>query len=890
MYKSHLQKIIEAHNDNKLVFFIGAGMSLGSGLPSWSALIDGLKKELNTNETDYLKVAQLYFLEFGEYEYYKKIKNYFPLEKVHPKRQHKLLIQLRPQYIITTNWDDIIEKAIEDEMSLYDYVRNENELISAISTKKLIKMHGDITLENIIFKEDDYLEYSHKFPLIENYIKSILSTNVVVFLGYSYSDINLKFITKWLQNNSSIRPPSYMIVFEDDKVQEKYFKNHGISVINIANQYDDNDKSRQVELFLQDIIDSQKILINENNPHEFIDTVYELLTPLDQFEIILIDQLKRLCKQQTLDINISFDDSTNVIVHFDKYYDLIDKLFKEFRTLFPKNSRYKYIGKINHIITILHKTGINGIAISHNQYHVLKNTKFERQYQLKEWNFHYKINCDKTIENAYYLVQYGHYKAAYLLFREIVQSSRKENNYIDMFKSMYNANIALMLGKADYTKDNQLSDAKEYDLNEIYFELKKSIQKIFDPILFIFRDFSFIYEHIYTTKKFHDEKENQKRIIKKGGMSFSSDNTKAKQIHKNLLYFVNNNHICIDIYSEFKNLQREFIKVSLLQQFRNEQKTLEQFELFSCVKYLDEKILKELFADFVSEKSEEYKKFYLDEEKQNYLIGILDELLSSIDNSTDVLEASRFEQYWINTLYLLSICKCEKIDVLHDNFKSILLNAKGSISIYESINLFWRTQKYTFESTIENLQLFELLEITINKLLSSQYNFYDLHALENNTLFNYLLQDQDDDQRYKNLTLIQSLLAMLKSFEATPQINISLYFLQSIYRVSDENIRAAIRDYMLQLDMTSVSKENTLTFKLLMLMRDFITVNDFEFENEISKYLETYKDGKTFSYFSYRLKEMITYLKEEKNIKQFENLLDEINEMINNYEKNKKPW
>lgn len=889
MYKSHLQKIIEAHNDNKLVFFIGAGMSLGSGLPSWSDLIDGLKKELNTREIDYLKVAQLYFLEFGEYEYYKKIKSYFPLEKVHPQVKHKLLVQLRPQYIITTNWDDIIEKAIEEEMALYDYVRNENELISAISTKKLIKMHGDITFENIIFKEDDYLEYSQKFPLIENYIKSVLSTNVVIFLGYSYGDINLKFITKWLQNNSSIRPPAYMIVFEDDKVQEKYFKNHGITVLNIANQYALDNKSHQVESFLKDIIHSQKILLDDNNPHELIDMVHELLIPLDQFEIILIDQLKRLFKQQSLVIDISFDDSSNVIVHFNKYYNLIDKLFKEFRTVFPKDCRYKYIRKINHIISILHKTGINGIAISHNQYHILKNAKFKQSYQLKEWYFNYQMNCSKTIENAYYLVQYGHYKSAYLLFREIVQFSRKENNYIDMFKSMYNANIALMLGKADYTKDNQLSDAKEYDLNEIYFELKKSIQKIFDPILFIFRDFSFIYEHIYTIKKFHDEKENQKKIIKKGGMSFSSDNTKAKQIHKNLLYFVNNNHICIDIYSEFKNLQREFIKISLLQQFRNEQKTLEHFELFACVKYLDEKVLKELLAHFYTKDSEEYKKFHLEVEKQNFLIGILDELLSSIDNSTDVLEVSHFEQYWINTLYLLSICKCEKIDVLHNYFKRILSDAKGSISIYESINLFWQTQKYIFENEVENKQLFELLEITINKLLSLQYNFYDLHALENNTLFNYLLEDKDD-QRYTNLTLIQSLLSMLKSFDATQQIKIAMYFLQSIYSISDENIRTSIRDYILQLDVTSVLNENKLAFKLLMLIRDFITINDFEFENEIRKYLNTYKDGKTFSYFTYKLKEMIAHIVKEKNITQFENILDEINEMINNYEKNKKPW
>ena len=44
-YKSHLERIQEAKNDNKLVFFIGSGMSKNVGLPDWGELIDELKKE-----------------------------------------------------------------------------------------------------------------------------------------------------------------------------------------------------------------------------------------------------------------------------------------------------------------------------------------------------------------------------------------------------------------------------------------------------------------------------------------------------------------------------------------------------------------------------------------------------------------------------------------------------------------------------------------------------------------------------------------------------------------------------------------------------------------------------------------------------------------------------
>ena len=79
-YESHLEKIKEAKEDNKLVFFIGSGMSKDVGLPSWSDLIDELKQELNSKENDFLKIAQLYFLEFGEYEYIKKVKSFFPSE------------------------------------------------------------------------------------------------------------------------------------------------------------------------------------------------------------------------------------------------------------------------------------------------------------------------------------------------------------------------------------------------------------------------------------------------------------------------------------------------------------------------------------------------------------------------------------------------------------------------------------------------------------------------------------------------------------------------------------------------------------------------------------------------------------------------------------------
>lgn len=50
-------------------------------------------------------------------------------------------------------------------------------------------------------------------------------------MGYSYGDINLKQITKWIQNNSKVMPPMFLVVSKENKNQSKYLENFGIKTI-----------------------------------------------------------------------------------------------------------------------------------------------------------------------------------------------------------------------------------------------------------------------------------------------------------------------------------------------------------------------------------------------------------------------------------------------------------------------------------------------------------------------------------------------------------------------------------------------------------------------------------------------------------------------------------
>lgn len=115
MINQNIKELHHAMNEQRLCVFVGAGVSNhpetdGIKLPSWEDLIKSFQVELELpNEQDYLKLAQLYYLQFGEFLYYKKLKSFFNIE-ASPSFVHQLILKLNPQHIITTNWDCLLEK------------------------------------------------------------------------------------------------------------------------------------------------------------------------------------------------------------------------------------------------------------------------------------------------------------------------------------------------------------------------------------------------------------------------------------------------------------------------------------------------------------------------------------------------------------------------------------------------------------------------------------------------------------------------------------------------------------------------------------------------------------------------------------------------------------
>ena len=179
LYAESKRIIKEACLNKQLVVFVGAGASISSGMPSWSEAIAQISEhlELDSNTlcfNDFLRIPQYYYNARGKKEFTQFMHEIFHY-KIHlePSAIHDLIIQFGTQTIVTTNYDHLIELSAERNSEMIKVISKDSDLPYRKSERELIKIHGDFENDNFVLKEDDYLNYSRKFKLIENYITDI---------------------------------------------------------------------------------------------------------------------------------------------------------------------------------------------------------------------------------------------------------------------------------------------------------------------------------------------------------------------------------------------------------------------------------------------------------------------------------------------------------------------------------------------------------------------------------------------------------------------------------------------------------------------------------------------------------------------------------------------
>lgn len=571
---THLIHIQEAAKQGRLVIFAGAGISNNSGVPTWSELTKEFKKECGIeNETDDLKIAQLYMDARGEKEYLDKVKSVLKHHCVIPNDIHKAILDLKPCHIITTNYDDLFEQEIQNEYKQYSVVRRDGDIPKMSYPNALIKMHGDFDSNNIVLTESDYFNYSKTFPLIRSFVLSLFASKLVVFVGFSFADLNLKMILNELQSNlQGEMQRAYLITdTKPDHLTNNYYENKGINIVYV--------EEKDLSETLRDVPDKEKTTLT--NPKG----------------IYLHKVLRAIClmkKDMTLDV------ASQLYAEMNSYSDEIKVFGDGIRYFFSKkeqswyrhstgvNTRSRYfkslsfqlksfegkkrfirehpdidfknlirIAKYNHLYSIDNVVIIKENANVDKYFDGLSAVGIFYNLDINGLNDRLKIlsvrelsiNID-DLEYPFTLYKLGEYYQAYQIYNKILPSAWNKQKYILYFICLYN------IWSIRYGVQYQLMSRRDVDGNAIFEKISRinldevlnklpideEIRKIFQDLL----SYREIGQQAIATERLNNKIHQQRKLCERGGTSINGNLLDLLGRFEREYSFCNDNFIIYD--------------------------------------------------------------------------------------------------------------------------------------------------------------------------------------------------------------------------------------------------------------------------------------------------------------------------------------------------------
>lgn len=133
------------------------------------------------------------FLKYKVAEIMNNLISSFDLRSHSLSNELELLKQLNPHAIITTNYDELLEKIFPDfKVIIGQQVIRKKE---ATNIGHILKIHGSSTKpEEIVIASDDYEVFHDKQKYLTAKLLTYFMEHPIIFLGYSIADTNIKSI------------------------------------------------------------------------------------------------------------------------------------------------------------------------------------------------------------------------------------------------------------------------------------------------------------------------------------------------------------------------------------------------------------------------------------------------------------------------------------------------------------------------------------------------------------------------------------------------------------------------------------------------------------------------------------------------------------------------
>ena len=211
MTKDDWATLVGSIQDSDCLVFLGAGASTvlqgQVGLPTGGQLSQKLAAECEypgLDKTDFLRVCQYYELVRDGHRLRKAICKELDIPNLRPGELHNLIAKLPIKYVLTTNYDSLMEMAFKDagknvRVVVYDiHETAQKEIDGATKERPVVyKLHGTIDdVGTMLCTEDDIVQFLACIilgnpPLMQG-IKQLFEDYTMLFIGYGLRDWNIR--------------------------------------------------------------------------------------------------------------------------------------------------------------------------------------------------------------------------------------------------------------------------------------------------------------------------------------------------------------------------------------------------------------------------------------------------------------------------------------------------------------------------------------------------------------------------------------------------------------------------------------------------------------------------------------------------------------------------
>nr|WP_276508937.1 SIR2 family protein [Periweissella fabalis] len=453
-----------------------------------------------------------------------------------PNKLHELIF--KPQHIITTNYDTLLEDMINRGLKMYSVLKKDDDIPYADSTNYLIKMHGDLAENNIVLKEDDYLEYENNFPMMSTLIKSLIMNNTLLFVGYSLNDSTFNSIYHLIQNTFG-ENDNQAYFYTPEKLEDAYkiyYSKKGLFVI--STEEADLDKGKATEEFLEKITTK-----NRNEPKNAQD-LWNNIKHLNSFAYLQVDNVVEA-------LNLK-----------QRAY-LSNGNYKWVATNANTDTDQTESAKLNFDIDIDEKnnTALINFLDSKTMFIEFLNLKFSHTI---------KYNRNNFLNEAFELYESMQYTAAKDKFEELANIAFERGDYINALIARKNVDTIHLSIFDQINKKPEKSDALSNslinrELNGIINSIMPSAKGDSNSGVQFFNTEIYKNKFAYNTLAELDYTcvsiENEMELIKQGGFSISNNLFNAKFKFYDFVNFIQCNCICIYQYTIFQDVVTKYFHI-----------------------------------------------------------------------------------------------------------------------------------------------------------------------------------------------------------------------------------------------------------------------------------------------------------------------------------------